>query len=336
MRVESTVLSISWIPDESIEGALRAGFDLGVAHYDPPPPDRVADLKTLNELQASDRFRFANVVSGWVDVEGDRVVDAGYSDESGLLIAATRVLVASVGATFNPIRMPELRVDPVVAGSTAQFVQTVGGRTGVPLPRPVRHAPFVQWRAPLVWTTLALTIHADGHSEVELRGASAFPRHWVYDTEGSLLLKSGLTDQKTWVAHSFGDRTPWGDQDSQVVVAEAESALERQLSTELMNAGQRPEIRRLDVGATVTRQGEPGADLLVLLDGVLAVDVDGTRAGEVGPGAVLGERALLEGGRRQATLVATTPVRIAVADAQTVDLNRLRQVALGHGWSVDR
>lgn len=336
MRIQSTVFSISWIPDESIQGALRVGFDLGVAHYDQPPPGRVADLKTLSGLHASDAFRFANVISGWAEVENDRVVDAGYNADSGLLITSTRVRVASVGATFNPVGMPELRADPAVSGSTAHFVQTVGGRTGAPLPRPVPHAPFVQWRAPMVWTTLALTIHADGHSDVELCGASAFPRHWVYDATGQLSLKSGLTDQKTWVAHSFGDRTPWGDQDSTVVVAEAESALERQLSTELVNAGRRPEIRRLDKGAIVTRQGEPGAELFVLLDGILAVEVDGSRVGEVGPGAVLGERALLEGGQRKATLVATTPVRIAVADAQTVDLDRLKGVALGHGGSVDR
>lgn len=336
MRIDSTAFSISWIPDESIEGALRAGFDLGVAHYDRPPPDRVADIATLKAMHESDAFRFANIISGWIEVENDRVVDAGYNAESGLLITSTRVLVASVGATFSPIGMPELRVDPAVAGSSVQFVQTVGGRTGVPLPRPVRHAPFVQWRAPMVWTTLALTIHSDGHGDVELRGASAFPRHWVYDGSGQLTLKSGLTDQKTWVAHSFGDRTPWGDQDSAVVVAEAESVLERQLSTALMNAGERPEIRRLAEGAIVTRQGEPGDELFVLLDGILAIDVDDARVGEVGPGAVLGERALIEGGRRQATLVATTPVRVAVVDARTVDVDRLKEVALGHGGSVER
>ena len=30
------------------------------------------------------------------------------------------------------------------------------------MPRAVKHAPFVQYHAPIVWTTLELTIHADG------------------------------------------------------------------------------------------------------------------------------------------------------------------------------
>jgi CRP-like cAMP-binding protein len=80
----------------------------------------------------------------------------------------------------------------------------------------------------------------------------------------------------------------------------------------------------------VTRQGDPGDELLLLLDGVLAAEVDGERLGQLGPGAVLGERALLEGGVRTATLVAVTAVRLAAAPAETVDLERLRQLAGSH------
>ena len=29
----------------------------------------------------------------------------------------------------------------------------------------MRRRPFVQWQAPLVWTTLSLTLHADGTYE---------------------------------------------------------------------------------------------------------------------------------------------------------------------------
>ena len=52
----------------------------------------------------------------------------------------------------------------------------------------------MQFQAPLVWTTLALTLHADGRAEFDLLGASPFPRHWVYDGTGELSLKAGLTD----------------------------------------------------------------------------------------------------------------------------------------------
>jgi CRP-like cAMP-binding protein len=51
---------------------------------------------------------------------------------------------------------------------------------------------------------------------------------------------------------------------------------------------------------------------------------------ELGPGAVVGERAVLEGGARTSTLVARTPVRVAVAAADALDLDRLRELSAGH------
>jgi hypothetical protein len=45
------------------------------------------------------------------------------------------------------------------------------------------------------------------------------------------------------------------------------------------------------------------ARLLLLLDGVLAVEVDGLRVAEIGPGAVIGERAHQERSVRTATSV---------------------------------
>ena len=44
---------------------------------------------------------------------------------------------------------------------------------------------------------------------------------------------------------------------------------------------------------------------------------------EVGPGAVLGERAVLEGGRRTATLRAVTECKVAVVPADRIDLEKL-------------
>jgi hypothetical protein len=335
MRVSASTLSISWIPSQSVHSLLKAGFDLKLSHFDDPPPEHVSGLPQVEELRANDAFRFCNFLSAWIEVDDGRIVDHGVDADSGLLIGATTVRLASLGATFNAITLPEIQPDPAVSATAVRFTQTVGGRTGVPLPRPVRHRPFIQWHAPVVWTTLVLTLSADGQSNVELAGASAFPRHWVYGPGGDLALKSGLTDEKTWLAHSFGDRTPWGDQDSAVVVSAAETALERQLSVEIMDADKRPEIRRLPEGTVVTRQGEAGDELFLLLDGVLSIDVDGEIVGEVGPGAILGERALIEGGKRHSTLVATTPVRLAVAGRDVIDLTRLKDVARTHGWQED-
>jgi hypothetical protein len=335
MRIESKVMSISWIPMEAVQGALRAGFDLKVAHYDPPPPDRLESAEDVRQLCAQDAFRFANVLSGWVEVEDGRITGYGHGADSGLVIGSTTVRIAQAGATFRAISLPELQPEPIAGDTEVRFVQTVGGRTGVPLPRPVRHPPFVQWRAPVVWTTLAMTIHTDGRTDLELAGASSFPRHWVYDEKGVLSLKSGLTDQKSWVAESFGDRTPWGEQDSPVVVAAVESDLERQMSAEIMEPGGKLEVRRLEAGAVVTRQGEPGDELFLLLDGILVVEVDGERVAEVGPGAVLGERAMVEDGLRHSTLIALTPVRLAVANVDAIDLRRLKELARQRGGSAE-
>lgn len=327
MRIEATAISLSWIPSESVSGSLRRGFDVGLAHYDQPPTDVLTGVDEVRSLGAADRFRFANVLAAWAEVRDGRIVASGHGADSGLVMGSTTVRVAQLGATFRGFSLPVRQPPPEQHVESVRVVQTVGGRTGVPLPRPVPHPPFVRWQAPIVWTTLALTLHADGRKEVMLPGASAFPRHWVYGPDGRLALKSGLTDQTTWVAHSFGTRTPWGEQDSAVLVTAAESELERQMSYELMRGDRPPEIRRVPAGATVTRQGDPGDELLLLLDGVLGVDVDGERIAEMGPGAVLGERAVLEGGTRTATLTAITPARLAVAPAAAVDLDRLGALA---------
>jgi hypothetical protein len=181
----------------------------------------------------------------------------------------------------------------------------------------------VQFRAPTVWTTLALTIRADGTSSFEVLGASKFPRHWVYDHEQQIAAKVGLANFKEWYRDAFGKHTPWGDQDSKALVTAVETALERQLSVTIMSGGARPEIRTIKEGEFLVHQGDPGDSLFLLLDGVLSVTMDGENVAEVGPGVVLGERAVLEGGIRTASLQASTPVRVAVASADRIDREAL-------------
>ena len=106
----------------------------------------------------------------------------------------------------------------------------------------------------------------------------------------------------------------------------AETALERQISTTIMRGGTKPEIRRLPAGAVLAEQGQPGRELFLLLDGVIAVSVDGTELAELGPGAIMGERAVLEQGLRTATLRAATDCVVAATDAGSVDLERLREL----------
>ncbi|WP_256840934.1 cyclic nucleotide-binding domain-containing protein [Ornithinimicrobium cryptoxanthini] len=322
---------MSWIPSESVSGWLKGGFDLHLSHYDAPPTDHVADTAEVEAMRADDRFRFANVISGWADFSNGRPV-GGWAEESGLLMGSTTVRLAVGRATFLGYSLPALREIAVPDDDTVVLTQTVGGRTGVPLPRPVKHPPYVRWQAPIVWTTLALTLRRDGSSEVALVGASAFPRHWVYDGRGAISAKSAVTDLKNWMDHSFGPRTPWGNQDSEALVVAAESAIERQLSGEIMSggAGERPEIRVLQEGHLLTRQGDVDDHVFLVLDGVLDVLVDDEQVGEVGPGAVLGERAVLEGGRRTATVRARTRARVARIPGAALDSSSLQELADGH------
>jgi hypothetical protein len=187
--------------------------------------------------------------------------------------------------------------------------------------------PFVRIHSATAWTTLALTIRADGSSEHELVGASTFPRHWIYDRDGNLVEKSGTIDFKAWYRDAHGERTPWGDEESESFVTAAESALEREISRELMAGKMIPERRSLDTGETLVEQGAPGDELYLVLDGVLAVEIDGEEVAEIGPGAIVGEKALLEGGTRTATLKAQTRCRIAVIPGELIDRQELEDLA---------
>lgn len=326
MRIESSVTSISWIPSEAVEGSTKLPFEMGVAHYDVPPPDHIDNLEALRE---ADRFRFANELRAWIEVDaGGSITSSGYSGCGH--IGSTTIRLGGKSVTVAAVPLPDRRQEPEIGDGFVRFVQTAGGRTGVPAPRAVSRPPFVQVSAPLAWTTLELTIHADGTSSHDVAGASPFPRHWIYDEKGDLSQKSGLVDFKEWMAHAFGKHTPWGDEDSPALVTEVETALERELSTHIMRGGSKPRITTLAEGRMLVHQGDAGKDVYLLLDGVLAVDVDGQIVANVGPGAVLGERALLEGGVRTATLTAATRCRVAAIDGTEIDPLLLQQLAGGH------
>lgn len=75
IRHESSVTAISWIPSEAIEGLSKVPFELGITHYDQPPPAKIDDLEVLRK---ADRFREANELRAFVDVEDGRIVEQGY------------------------------------------------------------------------------------------------------------------------------------------------------------------------------------------------------------------------------------------------------------------
>jgi hypothetical protein len=228
------------------------------------------------------------------------------------------------------VALPDLRPDPEVGDGWVRFGQTAGGLLSVGMPYRSDGGASPRLAAPAAWTTLSLTIHADGRSTQALVGASPFPRHWVYDHEGRVIATSGVVDFTGWQADAWDPYTPWGGRDAPVRATAVETALERQLSRIIV--GSAPHWLRLRKGATLVSQGDPGDELYLLFDGLLAVEIDGRTVTELGPGAVVGELAVLAGGRRTATLRAVTVCRVAAVPGDRIDRAALAELARTRGW----
>jgi Cyclic nucleotide-binding domain len=325
MRVESSVTSVTWIPSEAITGMPKLPFEWGVAHYDEPPPDRLIDLDALHE---NDLFREANELRAWIEVDDGEIRDHGYS--GGVRTGEMRLTLGRREVGFPAVQYPVIQAEPDVGDGSVTFVQSAGGNMGLPAPRRVRGKPFMRVKSASAWTTLELTINADGSSQHRLVGASPFPRHWIYDANGELVEKSGTIDFDRWYRETHGKNTPWGEEDSPALAMAVESELERELSASVMRSGAELERRWLDAGEALMTQGEEGRELFLLLDGIVDVEVDGEEVAEIGPGALLGERALLEGGARTASVYATTPVRVVVIPPDAIEQSALEELAAGH------
>ena len=65
-------------------------------------------------------------------------------------------------------------------------------------------------------------------------------------------------------------------------------------------------------GTQLMHQGDPGSEVIIVLDGELAVARDGDAIATLSPGAVVGEQALLTNGPRNADVTALTDATVAV------------------------
>lgn len=68
--------------------------------------------------------------------------------------------------------------------------------------------------------------------------------------------------------------------------------------------------REFAAGDTVMSEGDFGHSLLLIEDGSAEISIDGTTVGVAGPGDVVGEIAVLASGRRTASVVATSRLRV--------------------------
>ena len=81
------------------------------------------------------------------------------------------------------------------------------------------------------------------------------------------------------------------------------------------------DLRRLDraadeldiaAGQALTKQGQLGREVFIILDGSAEVTKDGVHVADLGPGAHVGELSLLDGGPRSATVTTTALTRVLV------------------------
>jgi CRP-like cAMP-binding protein len=153
----------------------------------------------------------------------------------------------------------------------------------------------------------------------------------IYDAIGTLAGKSAMIDFKTWYRTATLAHTPWRGQENFVLAAAAETPLERRLSLAIMRGGGRqPRAAKITAGETIFAEGEMADEIVLVLDGMVEVEVEGAALAKLGPGAILGERASLEQGRRTATVRARTDCRIVSYQASALRLEDLRELATGH------
>ena len=307
MRIESSVTAITWLPFAALDRLPELPIGIAVAHYDEPPPEVLDDL---DELRDADRFREANQLEGWIEVDRGRIVDYGRDGRS--VVTGAGLDLDGGQIAFPAIEFPVIRPAPEIGDGFVRFQQTVGGRIGLPVPRPLRGRGYFHIGSAQAWTTLELVVRADGSSDGRLVAASPFPHHSIYDAEGSFVSEHGLTDFAGWY-REWHDESPWtGDE------------LEDELDSVAIRNGAHLQRRRLGLGETLVEQGESGADMFLLLEGMLDVEIDGETVARVGSGTVLGELAVLGNGRRTATLRAARPSRVAVL----TPTHRLAELAL--------
>ena len=135
MRIDSSVTAISWIPSEAIEGMPKIPFELGIGHYDEPPPDRLAEVD-LERLRDADGFREANYLKAWVEFEDGTATSWGHEGDG--LVGATTFRFGPKDVVVPGVAFDVLRPEPEIREDAVRFVQTVGGRAGFPAPRRVR------------------------------------------------------------------------------------------------------------------------------------------------------------------------------------------------------
>jgi hypothetical protein len=240
-------------------------------------------------------------------------------------LGSTTVRLRSRGLTFAGVALPDLTPPPEVYPDRVRFTQTAGGHTGAPVPRAVPHPPFWRLTAPIAWSTIALTLAADGSSRAQIAAASPFPRHYLYDSTGRLTHKSALIRYKDWIRRSEL-RNPWQGGGEPVPVAAVRGRAERSLADTILVAG---DYRQHDLpeGALLSERPIAGTQVHLLLDGLLLIEIDQQPVLEAGPGAIFDPSMRTPYSKQHVTVRAQTSCRLAILPRGHLDSQALLGVA---------
>ena len=323
MRFERTITSISWIPSDALAGMAKLGTKMGVAHDDLPPPDHIGtDDAALDELRGVGPVPLRQPAPGLGRGRGwpDRRPRLRRRRPHGGDHAGPRCHRGDAAGRRPPRPSPSPRGRrrlgavhpddgrshgrPAAADREAPTLCAIPGATRLddlaahdPRRRHVSGSCSAPVASPATGSTATTARSPARPGSPTTRTGTATP--------SASARRGASSTRRRW-------SPPWRPPSS------------ASCRRSIMRGGERPEIRKLKAGKLLVEQGAPGAELFLLLDGVLSVEVDGEPIAELGPGAVLGERAVLEGGQRTSSLRAVTACRVAVAAAEQLDLDHLR------------
>jgi CRP/FNR family transcriptional regulator, cyclic AMP receptor protein len=101
-------------------------------------------------------------------------------------------------------------------------------------------------------------------------------------------------------------------QDDKIARLEAVPLLADCTRRQLKAVARITEVIEVPAATVLARQGQPGNEFYLIVDGSARVEVSARKRARLSPNAFFGEMSLLDGGERSATVIAETPMRLLV------------------------
>jgi CRP-like cAMP-binding protein len=111
---------------------------------------------------------------------------------------------------------------------------------------------------------------------------------------------------------------------------ELQTAVHNDLAARVLRGGRRPKVQKIKAGRVLVREGEPGKGMFLVLDGSLSLTVDGRQLAELGPGSVVGERAVVDAGLQTSTV----PITVLVLQGPALAVGEREEFAAGKRTST--